>query len=875
MSQTSKPSPSTLERQSFSTGRAAEYFDASELEKLTGQPRRNFASVVLKELVDNALDAAETAGRVPQLEIEVNRTEGFLTLAVSDNGLGLSTEQVQKILDFETRTSDKAVYKTPTRGAQGNALKTILGLPYAVGVDAPVVIETQGHRHQIRAYVTPGGAVKVAHEHTLSSRQGGARFEITLSEVQVDHTGWARAFSLFNPHATVKISAFDGCSEQANSGAKNAEIYQSQVDFPASWRKFLPTDLPSAWWFNPSDFAALVYAYIAHGDDLTLRDFIRQFRGLSGNTKAKAVAAQLGGVSRVAELEHQPQLIPVLHKSLCDAATPPSANVLGLVGPEHFERCFNDWYGVERYWYKKATGVVDGLPFAFEVAVAQTQRPGDVYHALNFSPTFDDPFKGSRFKAEDVVSDGAINFLRDQHALSSQDWDIDSAVAYHLTCPSLTMLDRGKTNVDISAEQGAAVATALFKACKELHAEYKRFKRDAAAAERRASERARTQRRYDFSLKEAVAATLPEAYRAATDDSSYAVSARDFYYVVRERIQSYTQKSLDFNYFSQNLLVKYQRRHGAFPLLYYKPRGILYEPHTGREIPLGTREVKEYEFPTWVYNKILYVEKDGVGEGLKPLAERYDMAIVSAEGYASEAARVLFAQADKEQHYQLFVLHDADPHGYNIARTLAEETARMPEHSVEVIDLGFRLEEALELGLLTETFTRKNALPSGLKLNDAERVRFSGTPKGKKSWICQRVELNALRPSQRLEYVERKLKEHGATAKVIPPTPVLTQAAREQAEVLTRSVLERQLAALLDLDNLAAELAPELLSETLTMITSDATARRLEQSPEQLWRQAVVAPLQETLQTVNSADMVDTALINALYERLARLEKGS
>ena len=238
-----------------------------------------------------------------------------------------------------------------------------------------------------------------------------------------------------------------------------------------------------------------------------------------------------------------------------------------MVGPEHFRRCFNDWYGIERYWYKKATGVVEGLPFAFEVAVARTYKPGDVYHALNFSPTFDDPFKGSRFKTEDVISDGAISFLRDQHALSSGDWDINSAVAYHLTCPSLTMLDRGKTNVDISAEQGTAIATSLWKACKELHAEYKRFKRDAAAAERRANERAREERRYDFSLKEAVYATLAEAYQAATDNESYSVSARDLYYVVRERIQRYTFEPLEFNYFSQNLVIKYQRQHGAFPLL--------------------------------------------------------------------------------------------------------------------------------------------------------------------------------------------------------------------------------------------------------------------------------------------------------------------
>ncbi len=398
----SKPS-ATLERRSFSISRAAEYFDVSELEKLTGQPRRHFTTVVLKELVDNALDAAETAGRAPQIEIEVNRTDGFLTLVVSDNGPGLSPEQVHKILDFETRTSDKAVYKTPTRGAQGNALKTILGLPYALSVDAPIVIKGQGYRHQIRAYVTPGGTVKVDYEHTRSSRHEGTRVELTLSDLQVEVKLWAQAFSLFNPHATVKISSFDTSSEHANPDLKTEDFYQGQVDFPAAWRKFLPTDLPSAWWFNLKDFEALVYAHIAHGD-LSLRDFVKQFRGLTSTTRIKAVAEQFQGISRIAELEQQPQLIPMLHQAICEAAVSPSANVLGLVGSEHFERCFRNWYGVERYWYKKATGVVEGLPFAFEVAVAQTHKPGKVYHALNFSPTFDDPFKGRCFKTEDVVS---------------------------------------------------------------------------------------------------------------------------------------------------------------------------------------------------------------------------------------------------------------------------------------------------------------------------------------------------------------------------------------------------------------------------------------------------------------------------------------
>ena len=90
------------------------------------------------------------------------------------------------------------------------------------------------------------------------------------------------------------------------------------------------------------------------------------------------------------------------------------------------------------------------------------------------------------------------------------------------------------------------------------------------------------------------------------------------------------------------------------------------------------------------------------------------MAIIAGEGYASEAVRLLFDNASKDQGYQLFVLHDADPYGYNIARTLGEETRRMPEYQVEVIDLGLWLEEALDLGLQTEKLTRKNDLPGGV-----------------------------------------------------------------------------------------------------------------------------------------------------------------
>jgi hypothetical protein len=49
-----------LERTTFEFSRGIEYFDVRELQTMTGQPAERFPDVVLKELVDNALDAAPT-----------------------------------------------------------------------------------------------------------------------------------------------------------------------------------------------------------------------------------------------------------------------------------------------------------------------------------------------------------------------------------------------------------------------------------------------------------------------------------------------------------------------------------------------------------------------------------------------------------------------------------------------------------------------------------------------------------------------------------------------------------------------------------------------------------------------------------------------
>ena len=138
-------------------------------------------------------------------------------------------------------------------------------------------------------------------------------------------------------------------------------------------------------------------------------------------------------------------------------------------------------------------------------------------------------------------------------------------------------------------------------------------------------------------------------------------------YQVRPLVQQFPIKGgrdLTQAYFRQ-LTDQYERERGPLKGLYYEPRGTLYEPHSGRKLELGTREVYHYQLPEYQFNKILYVEKQGLWPVLEAslLGKRYDMGIIAGAGEPDVACRDLLALAEKGN-YRLFVLHDADPGGW-------------------------------------------------------------------------------------------------------------------------------------------------------------------------------------------------------------------
>ena len=168
--------PDRLQRIVFATSRLIEFCSIKELTAQTGHGPDQWPLVIMKEIIDNAIDEAENSGVPPIIDIEI--TGG--NIIIRDNGKGIAAETVDKILDFTVRASDKEAYVSPTRGAQGNALKTILAMAFALdGKSGETVIEAQGVKHNITFAIDPvRRSPKVSHAREASIVKTGTRVTV-------------------------------------------------------------------------------------------------------------------------------------------------------------------------------------------------------------------------------------------------------------------------------------------------------------------------------------------------------------------------------------------------------------------------------------------------------------------------------------------------------------------------------------------------------------------------------------------------------------------------------------------------------------------------------------------------------------------------
>jgi hypothetical protein len=281
-----------LQRVAFKTSRLAEFCGEKELTAQTGHPPEDWPLVILKELVDNALDAAQEAEIAPEIDIKVSTETGEIVIA--DNGPGLLPDTLTGILDYTSRVSSREAYVSPSRGQQGNALKTIVAMPFALdGSRGVTIVEAHGAAHRIVFEMDPvRREPRILTEISSSLVQNGTRITVRwprtachlLEEARNRFVQISGNFTTFNPHLAVSLE-WDGKS-----------LVEMSATDPA-WHKWRTCDPTSAHWYDATSLSRYIAAHIARDEDMgrddrTVREFIEEFRGLKRPQTQKLVLAE-------------------------------------------------------------------------------------------------------------------------------------------------------------------------------------------------------------------------------------------------------------------------------------------------------------------------------------------------------------------------------------------------------------------------------------------------------------------------------------------------------------------------------------------------------------------------------------------------------
>jgi DNA topoisomerase VI subunit B len=440
-----------LERTAFRTSRLLDFASRKELTAQTGHQTDAWPLVALKELLDNALDACEDARVPPQVRVQVDN-DG---IEVRDNGPGIPADVVDGVLDFSVRVSTREAYVSPTRGAQGNALKTIVAMPFALdGEQGCVTIDARCVRHAITMKVDR------IRQWPVLDRQQNVGFVKTGTAVWIHWPGSACSvlesargrflqiaddYLFLNPHLTLTVDWF---------GDKTV----SKATAP-DWAKWLPGDPTCAHWYDREHFERLVAAYIAHdadnGRNRMVRELVQEFRGLTGTAKQKAVlaAADLARTP-LADLASGDSLEADRVRQLLTAmkghTKPVKPALLGVIGKDHLATRFASLgCEMESFDYRKVMDETDGIPWVLETAFAwrPEAEARRLITGVNWSPGIVNPFRelGRFGQSLDSV-------LEQQRAGRSE----PVVLVLHIACPRVEHTDRGKSAVVIggsSAEE--------------------------------------------------------------------------------------------------------------------------------------------------------------------------------------------------------------------------------------------------------------------------------------------------------------------------------------------------------------------------------------------------------------------------------------
>lgn len=446
----------SVQRTAFSTSRLLDFMSVKELTMQIGHGPDDWPLVVVKELVDNALDACEEQGIAPAITVTVDEAG----IEVSDNGVGIDPNIVDRMLDFSIRVSSREAYVAPDRGAQGNALKTIVAMPFVLdGEEGRVDICGGGVLSEI-AFSVDRIAQRPAADVVRSEKTGSSVRvywpSVASSELDLDwrflqngvrspveragNLAWlTRSFAFLNPHATITVFTPD-------------HEWQWVATTPG-WQKWTPSSPTCPHWYEPDHLERLIGAYVTHdrqngNERRTVREFVSEFKGLTSTIKQKAVLEATGLARQplevlVAGRDFDHDRVRALLGAMKEQTKLVRPAALGTIGRSHVEQRFEQ-LGIRpgSFEYQKIASDDDnGLPQVTEVAfaaLADEHQDRELITGVNWSAAWIHPFRQLGALGRPLDS-----LLTEQRFQESQ----PVALLVHVAHPRVQYADRGKSTV--------------------------------------------------------------------------------------------------------------------------------------------------------------------------------------------------------------------------------------------------------------------------------------------------------------------------------------------------------------------------------------------------------------------------------------------
>jgi hypothetical protein len=249
----------------------------------------------------------------------------------------------------------------------------------------------------------------------------------------------ASDYAWLNPHTAITINWF---GERTSIAATDPK-----------WSKWKPSEPTSPHWYQAEHLQRLIGAYIKHDTDnrreRTVREFVAEFRGLTGTAKQKLVleATGLARASLSALVDGNEFDRPKVRKLLAAMkanSAPVKPDLLGSIGKEHFrQRLATAGCEMETFEYRRIIETEDDVPWVIETAFAWCPKAKQrrLITGVNWSPGVINPFRelGDYGTSLDALLSRARS-----------DTDDPVILVIHIACPRVEYTDRGKSALVLS-----------------------------------------------------------------------------------------------------------------------------------------------------------------------------------------------------------------------------------------------------------------------------------------------------------------------------------------------------------------------------------------------------------------------------------------